>query len=62
MLAWLTPITLRGLEKVNIEGSRIAAGQNLKRYLVAKGWGRRQAPCGSLVAPRLPLQFPLTSH
>jgi transposase len=40
---------LRGLEKVNIEGLRIAAGQNLKRYLVARGWGRRQAPCGSLV-------------
>jgi transposase len=41
---------LRGLQKVNIEGLRIAAGQNLKRYLAAKGWGRRQAPCGSLVA------------
>jgi hypothetical protein len=41
---------LRGLPKVNIEGLRIAAGQNLKRYLAVKGWGRRQGPCGSLVA------------
>ena len=28
----------------------IAAGQNLKRFLAATGWGRRHAPCGSLVA------------
>jgi hypothetical protein len=42
---------LRGLEKVNIEGLRIAAGQNLKRYLAVRGWGRRHAPCGGLVAP-----------
>jgi transposase len=40
----------RGLENVNIEGLLIAAGQNLKRLLVATGWGRRHAPCGSLVA------------
>jgi hypothetical protein len=40
----------RGLENVNIEGLLIAAGQNLKRWLVATGWGRRCAPCGSLVA------------
>ena len=39
----------RGLENVNIEGLLIAAGQNLKRLLVATGWGRRHAPCGSLV-------------
>ena len=41
---------LRGLAKVNIEGLLIAAGQNLKRLLAATGWGRRHAPCGSLVA------------
>src|SRR5215207_4754919 len=41
---------LRGLENVNIEGLWVAAGQNLKRFLAANGWGRRQAPCGSLVA------------
>jgi hypothetical protein len=40
----------RGLENVNIEGLLIAAGQNLKRLLAARGWGRRHAPCGSLVA------------
>jgi hypothetical protein len=40
----------RGLENVNIEGLLTAAGQNLKRYLAAMGWGRRHAPCGSLVA------------
>ena len=32
---------LRGLQKVNMEGLFIAAGQNLKRLLSAKGWGRR---------------------
>jgi transposase len=41
---------LRGLENVNIEGLWVAAGQNLKRFLAANGWGRRHAPCGSLVA------------
>ena len=46
---------LRGLQNVNIEGLLIAAGQNLKRLLAATGWGRRHAPCGSLVAlPREP--------
>jgi transposase len=46
---------LRGLESVNIEGLLVAAGQNLKRFLSATGWGRRHAPCGSLVAlPRQP--------
>ena len=28
----------------------LAAGQNLIRFLAATGWGRRHAPCGSLVA------------
>ncbi len=41
---------LRGLENVNSEGLLVAAGQNLKRWLAATGWGRRQAPCGSLLA------------
>jgi Transposase DDE domain len=40
----------RGLDNVTIEGLRIAAGPNLKRDLAAKGWGRRQAPGGCLVA------------
>ena len=34
----------------NIQGLLIAAGQNLKRLLAATGWGRRHAPCGSLLA------------
>jgi hypothetical protein len=43
---------LRGLENVNIEGLLVAAGQNLKRFLAATGWGRRHTPCGSLLAPQ----------
>jgi transposase len=38
---------LRGLQKVNMEGLMIAAGQNLKRLLSAKGWGRRPWPDGT---------------
>ena len=41
---------LRGLANVNVEGLLVATGQNLKRFLAATGWGRRHAPCGSLVA------------
>jgi hypothetical protein len=50
--AWhgLRRFRLRGLEKVNGEALLIAAGQNLKRFLAARGWGRRNAPCGSLMA------------
>lgn len=45
---------LRGLWKVNIEGLLIAAGQNLKRLLSIKGWGKRHFPCGCSVALALP--------
>lgn len=45
-------LRLRGLLSANIHGLLIAAGQNLKRLLAATGWGRRIAPCGSLVALR----------
>jgi transposase len=38
------------LLNANIQGLLIAAGQNLKRFLAATGWGHRQAPCGSLLA------------
>ncbi len=50
--AWhgLRRFRLRGLGNVNIEGLLVATGQNLKRLLAATGWGRRPAPCGSLVA------------
>jgi transposase len=45
---------LRGLWKVNCEGLLTAAGQNLKRWLTRRGWGRRHGPAGSLpLSPRL---------
>lgn len=37
---------LRGAEKVNIQAQLIAAGQNLKRLLSRRGWGRRPWPTG----------------
>jgi hypothetical protein len=49
---------LRGLEKVNGEAVLIAAGQNLKRLLRWRGWGRRPFPdgAGGIVLPAgLPL-------
>jgi hypothetical protein len=35
---------LRGLVKVNCEGVMTATGQNLKRLLSWRGWGRRHFP------------------
>lgn len=52
----LRRLRLRGLLNANIQGLLIAAGQNLKRLLAASGWGRRHAPCGSLLA------LPTESH
>jgi transposase len=46
----LRRLRLRGLTNANIQGLLIAAGQNLKRRLAETGWGRRHAPCGSLLA------------
>jgi hypothetical protein len=46
----LRRLRLRGLMNANIQGLLIAAGQNLKRFLTASGWGRRHAPSGSLLA------------
>jgi transposase len=40
---------LRGLPNVNIQGVLIAAGQNLKRWLQATGWGRRGLPGAALL-------------
>jgi transposase len=47
---------LRGLPKVNIEALLIATGQNLKRLLSRRGWGRRPWPTGApgLVVPPAP--------
>ncbi len=39
---------LRGLEKVNAEALLTASGQNVKRLLSARGWGRRPYPGGAL--------------
>jgi Transposase DDE domain len=38
---------LRGLWKVNIQALLTAAGQNLKRLLQQRGWGRRPWPGGT---------------
>ena len=38
---------LRGLERVNVETLLTAAGQNLKRLLSRRGWGRRPYPGGA---------------
>jgi transposase len=47
---------LRGLEQVNGEAMLIAAGQNLKRLLSWRGWGRRPFPSGAagILLPALP--------
>ena len=50
----LRQFRLRGLDSVNIEALLVAAGQNLKRWLVARGWGRRHGPQGSLLTLPLP--------
>jgi hypothetical protein len=51
----LRRLRLRGLLNANIQGLLIAAGQNVKRFLAATGWGRRHTPCGSLLTlPREP--------
>ena len=42
---------LRGLWKVNAEALLIATGQNLKRLLRRRGWGRRPWPNGAPEAP-----------
>ena len=51
---------LRGLQKVNMEGLFIAAGQNLKRLLSATGWGRRPWPDGAAGFASMSLQTCIT--
>ncbi len=41
---------LRLLWRVNIEALLIASGQNLKRLLKKRGWGRRPCPAEALFA------------
>jgi transposase len=63
--AWhgLRRFRLRGLEKVNGEALLIAAGQNVKRLLSWRGWGRRPFPSGAagIVLPALPLPLAVDS-
>jgi hypothetical protein len=40
---------LRRLWRVNCEALRIASGQNLKRLLQQRGWGRRPLPSGATI-------------
>jgi transposase len=47
----LSRFRLRGLWKVNAEALLIATGQNLKRLLRIRGWGRRPWPNGAPEAP-----------
>jgi hypothetical protein len=55
-------LRLRRLLNANIQGLLIAAGQNLKRFLAATGRGRRNAPCGNLLAlPREPWRLSVVS-
>jgi transposase len=42
---------LRGLANVNIQALLVAAGQNLKRWLQATGWGRRSFPSAAVTPP-----------
>ena len=42
---------LRGLANANIQALLIAAGQNLKRWLRAAGWGRRGFPSAAVAPP-----------
>lgn len=49
----LEKFRLRGRRKVNMEALLIGAGQNLKRWLQATAWGKRQMPGGAALAPSL---------
>jgi transposase len=46
---------LRHLWRVNCEALLTAAGQNLKRWVIKRGWGRRHGPCGSLALASWPV-------
>ena len=58
----LSRFRLRGVRNVNMEGVLIATGQKLKRYLAARGWGRRRGPSGYLTSPSITLVGLLTSR
>jgi hypothetical protein len=49
---------LRHLWRVNCEALLTAAGQNLKRLLSTRGWGRRPLPSGAALAvPQATIQL-----
>jgi len=54
--AWhgLRRFRLRGLWRVNSEALLTATGQNLKRLLTKRGWGRRPLPSGAALAVTQP--------
>jgi hypothetical protein len=52
---------LRGSQKVKMEGLFIAAGQNLKRLLRARGWRRRPWPDGAVGSASLWLKTSVIS-
>jgi hypothetical protein len=54
----LRQVRLRGLQKVNMEGLMVAAGQNLKRWLGATGWDATTARPGAWRAPASPSRRP----
>src|SRR5881409_2761724 len=53
VISWV--FCLRLLWRVNCEALRIATGQNLKRLLKKRGWGRRPFPTEALCASFWPL-------
>lgn len=48
---------LRRLWKVNIQGVFTPSGQNLKRLLTFRGWGKRRGPAAWGLALALPFLF-----
>lgn len=46
----LRQFRLRRLWRVNLEALLIGAGQNLKRLMAKRGWGRRPLPCGATIS------------
>jgi transposase len=53
---------LRRLWQVNVEALLIATGQNLKRLLRKRGWGRRPGPNGAPEAPSTRRSVPRLAH
>ncbi len=50
---------LRRLSRVNIEALQVATGQNIKRLLSSRDWGRRHLPGGAAGVAATPLSYQL---